>query len=154
MSGIVVVDTNLLLLLVVGLASRDYIPKHDRLRKDYTSDHYDLLELILAEYSEIVLLPHILAEVSSFTRQIKNPARNRIQRTFRTLIETTPELTRIPSLDGAIRDEFLALGLTDAMILHLCTLEDLRPTLVTVDRNLLDAAHAQGYDYIDFTQFL
>jgi hypothetical protein len=46
MSDVVVVDTNLLLLLVVGSASRNYVDKHKRLG-DYSLDDFDLLvELI------------------------------------------------------------------------------------------------------------
>jgi hypothetical protein len=59
MTGVVVVDASLLVLLVVGSASADYVGKHKRLRKNYTIDDFKLLGLIIAEFSEIVLLPHI-----------------------------------------------------------------------------------------------
>ncbi len=62
MKGAVVIDTNLMVLLVVGSASRNYISKHKRL-SDYTIDDFDLLGLILSEFSDIVLLPHILVSV-------------------------------------------------------------------------------------------
>ena len=42
MKGVVVIDTNLLVLLIVGSASKHYIGKHKRLR-GYTTDHFDLL---------------------------------------------------------------------------------------------------------------
>lgn len=77
MKGVVVIDTNLLVLLVVGSASRSYIRKHKRL-SDYTSEDFDMLSLILSEFSEIVFLPHILAEVSNIARQIDLPARRQI----------------------------------------------------------------------------
>jgi hypothetical protein len=100
MTGVVVVDANLLVLLVAGSASTPYIAKHKRLRDDYTIEDFELLGLIIAKFSEIVLLPHILVEVSSLARQIENPARARIQNTLRTLIMTATELP-IQSASGA-----------------------------------------------------
>lgn len=151
MTGVVVVDANLLLLLVVGAASRDYIRAHKRLKDDYSADDFDLLTLLVAEFSDIVLLPHIVAETSNFARQIKNPARARIQDALRTLITTTSELP-VPSAAGALRDEFHALGVTDAVILHLCEMElgGVRPTLLTSDNDLADAASALGHGVIDY----
>ncbi len=69
-------------LLVVGTASTGAIAKHKRLRENYTIEDFELLGLIISSFSEIVLLPHILAEVSSLARQIENPARAKIQSAF------------------------------------------------------------------------
>jgi hypothetical protein len=114
---------------------------------------FDLLGLILAEFSDIVLLPPILAEVSSLVRNIDNPARAQIQNALRTLITTATELP-IQSACGAQQDEFQRLGLTDAMILHLCgmSIDGIRPTLVTVDTDLANTAHSLGYSVIDYKQ--
>jgi len=150
MTGVAVVDTNLLVLLVVGAASPDYIAKHKRL-EEYTADDFDLLGLIIADFSEIVVLPHILAETSSLCRQIDNPARNRIQTAFKMLIATTPELP-IPSSLGLEREEFDELGLTDALILHFCSMElnGISPTLITSDSRLANRAFSFGYSAIDY----
>jgi hypothetical protein len=152
MTGVVVVDANLLVLLVVGSASRDYIAKHRRLQDSATED-FDLLGLIIAEFSDIVLLPHILAEVSSLARKIDNPARAEVQDTLRRLITTATELP-IQSAFGAQRDEFVELGLTDAVILHLCnmSINGVSPTLVTVDSSLANSAHSLGYSVINYKQ--
>jgi hypothetical protein len=153
MTGVVVVDSNLILLLVVGSASKAYIATHKRLKDDYTVDDFDLLGLILADFSDIVLLPHILAEVSNLARQIKNPARAKIQHKLKTLITTATELP-IQSASGAQRDEFDELGLTDAAILHLCnmSLNGISPTLITSDTDLANSAHSLGYSVIDYKQ--
>jgi hypothetical protein len=152
MKGVVIVDANLTVLLVVGAASRQYIAKHKRLQA-YTSEDFELLGLLIAQFSEIVLLPHILAEVSNLARQIVNPARREVQRSLRTLVETAIELP-IASVHGVRREEFDLLGLTDAMILHLCDLNflGLRPTLITSDSTLADSANSLGYSVIDYKQ--
>jgi hypothetical protein len=151
MTGVVVIDASLTVLLVVGSASTEYIAKHKRLR-DYTIEHFKLLVgLISADFSDIVLLPHILSEASSLARQIENPARAKIQEALRTLIMTATELP-IQSAFGAQRDEFGELGLTDAVILHLCNMTEngIPPTLITTDTDLANSAHSQGYSVIDF----
>ncbi|HJU17731.1 MAG TPA: PIN domain-containing protein [Stellaceae bacterium] len=153
MTGVVVIDTNLMLLLVVGSASKDYIAKHKRLKDDYTEDDFDMLVLLIAQFSEIVLLPHTLTEVSNFVRQIGNPARAKIHTALRNLIMTAPELP-LHSASGAQREEFNELGLTDAVILHLCTMSinGISPTLITADSRLADSAHSLGYSVIDYRQ--
>lgn len=152
MNGVVVIDTNLPVLLVVGSASKEYIRKHKRLQR-YTDDDFDLLTWIIAQLSEIVMLPHVLAETSTLARQIENPARARIQSALRKLIATTIELP-IQSVSGARRDEFPHLGLTDAVILHLCSMSisGIQPTLITVDGQLADAANAMGFSVVDYAQ--
>jgi hypothetical protein len=60
----------------------------------------------------------------------------------------------IQSASGAQRDEFGELGLTDAVILHLCnmSINGIPPTLITADTDLANSAHSQGYSVIDYKQ--
>jgi hypothetical protein len=150
MIGVAVLDANLLVLWAVGPASRRFIGQHKRLG-DYSEDDFELLSLLIAQFSDVVLLPHILTEASNLMRQIANPARARIQNVLRILISTIPEIP-IPSIAGVQRAEFEELGLADAVLLHFCsmTIEGLSPTLITVDTNLANAAFSQGYGVIDY----
>jgi len=150
MSGVVLVDTTLMVLLVVGSTAKSLIAKHKRLQ-DYAVEDFELLGLLIAQFSELVLLPHILVEVSSLARQIEGPARGKIQETFRALIMTAPEIP-VQSIYGAQREEFRELGLTDAVILYLCamSLNGISPTLITADTGLADRALSLGYSVIDY----
>jgi hypothetical protein len=152
MSGVIVVDTNLLVLLVVGSASIEYINKHKRLTS-FSTDDFELLVELIGMFSDIVMLPHILSETSNLIKQIDNPARLKIQHSFGTLINTTTELP-LPSVYGVQRSEFAKLGLTDAMILRLCSLtgNGIEPTLLTTDTALANTAHSLGYSVIDYKQ--
>ncbi len=152
MNDIVIIDSNLLLLLVVGSASISYIGKHDRLR-GYSQTEFETLGKLVSEFSEIVSIPHVWAEVSNLARQIKGPAQRSILEKLSTFISTTKELN-LPSRNGVLRDEFYRLGLTDSVLLHLCALRlnGLVPTLVTVDAALANAANSLGYSVIDFKQ--
>ena len=149
--NVVVVDSNLLLLLIVGSASLSYIEKHKRLSSGYSREDFSTLGKIISEFSEIVSIPHVLTEVSNLARQIDNPARAMILAKLKVFISATLEL-HIPSERGTQRSEFEKFGLTDCVLLHLCTLtlKGMAPTLVTVDARLANAANSLGYSVIDF----
>jgi|GEM_PF-5617903 hypothetical protein len=52
MKNPVLLDSNLLLLLIVGTVSLDYLSKHKNLRNQYTADDYKILIIQLEDYSE------------------------------------------------------------------------------------------------------
>ena len=148
--GPVVVDTNLLLLLIVGSTGRHYIRMHDNLGH-YDDSDFDTLTAAISLYSDIVLVPHIMAEVSSLARQIRNPARRRIQETLRNLVETTAEIP-MPSIIGVRRGEFDRFGLTDALLLGMCAASQsgLELSLLTADNDLAVQAEMLGYGVLNF----
>lgn len=111
-------DTNLLLLLIVGRTDRSLIGSHKRTRA-YDSTDVDVIESLVAVYDGLVTTPHILAETSNLLRQIRNPARDTIQHTLREFILACEEAS-IGSAEGCLHDQFIALGLTDAIILTAC----------------------------------
>jgi hypothetical protein len=127
---------------------------HKNLNSDYTDDDFDFLGLIVSGFSDIILLPHILAEVSSLARQIKRPAKSHIQMKLREMVEITTEIP-IPSLLGVRRDEFDVFGLTDAVILHSCATRfaELEITLLTADAKLANQANALGYSVLLYSDF-
>jgi hypothetical protein len=113
MKGVLDVDTNLVVLLVVGSASSSYISRHKRLG-EYAVDDFEMLGLILLGLSEIFLLPHAVAEASNFARMIHLPARVKVQAALQTLTAT---FTKLPILrvDRIERSAFHDIGLTDAV---------------------------------------
>lgn len=64
----VLIDTNLLVLLIVGSVDRKLIEKHRRTRQFVTRDYDELCEL-LAPYDEIWITVHCLAETSNLLKQ-------------------------------------------------------------------------------------
>jgi len=153
MKDLVVIDANLLLLLIVGISNRKYIKTHKNC-SEYTDDDFDLLVEIIGDFSEIILLPHILTEVSNLARQTSEPAKSNIQRKLKEFVENYYEV-QVNSLAGVQREEFCLLGLTDSVILVLCTMNirGLRCTLLTADRPLANQAMALGYDAILYSDF-
>ena len=148
MRGPVVIDTNLLVHSVVGTTSKVYISLHKRLEHEFGIRDFEVLVELIGLFSDITLLPHIIAETSSLIRQIRAPMRTNIQATLKKLITTTVEFP-VASTWGAQRNEYQELGITDAVILHFLSMGEIEPTLMTIDRNLFNKANSLGYSAND-----
>ena len=145
---IIVLDSNLLLLFVVGLASQGYIAAHKRLQA-YSTDDFVLLQRILSAARKVVVTPNILTETSNLAGQIAEPARTHIYRVLKALVEDAlaVEEQYVESRQAVARDEFTRIGLTDSAILEITTVSH---TLLTVDLDLYLAALKQGYKAENF----
>lgn len=144
----IILDTPLLLLLVVGTASRDYITKHRRLRA-YTDADFILLVQMLSRATKVVVTPNTLTETSNLAGYIAEPARTHIYELLRALVEAgETDEQYIESKVAVTRTEFIRLGLTDSALLQLATDSH---TLLTVDLKLYLAALKQGLNAENFT---
>jgi len=141
----IVIDTNLLVLLVVGLTDRSLIEKHKR-TKSFEKDDYDLLTNVLSNYDQIVVTPHILTEASNLVSQIGEPAMSTLRKTLSALLETQKEEYE-PSIEVSRHHTFLRLGLTDGAILSLIGNEI---PLITTDLDLYLAAANSNHNAINF----
>jgi hypothetical protein len=143
----VLVDTNLLVLLVVGATSRDYIGKHKRLTA-FIQEDYDVLLELIAGAQAVRVTPNILTETSNLAAYIGEPARSQVFQTFQRLVSSFLELY-VPSTAAIGRWEFIRLGLTDAAVLEALTGQ---VVLLTTDLDLFLAAQATGALAINFNQ--
>lgn len=141
----ILLDTNLLVLFVVGTASREFIPRHKRLSA-FTIEDYDTLLKVIAQAPSVLITPNTLTETSNLLAYIAEPAKTKIFMVFRTVIECTPE-TYIPSVAASGGAEFLRLGLTDAVLVQASSEE---VVVLTTDLNLYLAAIAKGSPAINF----
>ena len=66
-------DTNLLVLLVVGSESRELISKHRRL-EHYSAEDYDILVELLQNAENLFVTPNTLTETSNLVSQHGEPA--------------------------------------------------------------------------------
>ena len=129
------IDANLLVLLVVGSAGRELIPKHRRLQ-EYTAEDYDALLDLLEGVECIFVTPNTLTEASNLLGQHGQPERSRFFERLRFLIENTREVV-ISSRLAVSNADFGRLGLTDAALIEAVT-EDV--PLLTTDFILYVAA--------------
>lgn len=143
----VAIDSNLLLLLVVGMTNREYVSKHKRLR-EFTLEDYDLLQDQLAVATDIIVTPNTLTETSNLIDHIADPARSQIYSKFRDLLRL-PEAKEIhvTGISASERIELPRLGLTDCALLEVC---DAGTPLITVDLKLFLAAIGKGGQALNF----
>lgn len=147
----VFLDSNIILLLVVGRVDVELIGKHDR-TKAFTVEGYHRLCGVLSKASALVT-PNTLTEASNLLGQHGEPVRSKLFQMLRNLIMESEE--KEVSSKVASRDEknFLRLGLTDVVLLEAISPE---APLITVDRELWGIANKKKGEgsAINFTHLL
>lgn len=122
------IDTQLAVLLVVGLVSRRWVETHKRLDA-YSSSDFDALHRFCSMFSRMVTLPHVLAEVGNLVGRDAWPM-------LKILCIDQWEEQGVASRTAAAQTEYPYLGLTDAAILGVAD----HSFLVLTDDGLLAAA--------------
>lgn len=141
----IILDSNLLVLLIVGLTDTNLIPKHKR-TKSYEKEDFELLASILSNYDQVVVTPHILTETSNLVSQIGEPVMSLLRKTLLNLLEVQKEEYQ-PSIDIGKHTSFLRLGLTDCAILSIIKSE---LPLLTVDLDLYLMAAKKNKNTVNF----
>ena len=144
MTGLIV-DTNLLVLYVVGSVNRRRIESFKRTRQYLASD-YDLLVGILGDFNPLYSVAHVLAEVSNLT-DLSGDERMHARRILK---ETISRLTEVemPSAQASQDPAYEELGLADAAIstaarIHSCT-------VLTDDLGLYLRLQRSGVNVLNF----
>jgi hypothetical protein len=147
----VILDTNVLLLFVIGRTDRSMIASHKRARQ-FTSGDYDTLVTALRRrrVQTIITTPHILSECSNLLRYTTDPAKARLSDHFAEIIDDVLEIHN-PSSNSILHRAYRSLGLTDAGILS--TL-DRTMELITADFDLYAAALHEGHSAENFNHIV
>ncbi|MCY4624153.1 MAG: PIN domain-containing protein [Chloroflexi bacterium] len=133
------VDTNLLLLYVVGRTGHEYIAKHRRLSQYTVGDYHTLLNVV-NRAEAVYVTPNTLTETTNLLGQHREPERSRFMIMLRHIIHDSQEVY-VASSQASSRQDFLQFGLTDAVLLDAASEET---PLLTVDQRLHSAALAKG----------
>ena len=142
-------DSNLLVLLVVGSESRHLISRHRRL-EHYSAEDYDILLELLQGADHLFVTPNTLTEASNLIRQHGEPERSILMRRLQFLIHGSREIV-VPSVDASSHEKFERLGLTDAALLEIASTDT---PLLTVDFDLYLAALESGEERaVNFTHY-
>ncbi|PYQ67084.1 MAG: hypothetical protein DMF53_02330 [Acidobacteria bacterium] len=139
------VDTNILLLYIVGSISPDRIARHKR-TDTFTVEDFLLLDRVLRQFGGIVVTPNILTEVSNHLGQTDEKTKTKLWALLGALVPVFDE-RHIQSREAVGVAEFSRLGLTDASILA-CPPQDL--TILTDDLHLYLALQRRGAEVINF----
>lgn len=127
----ILIDTNLLVLLVVGSLDPALVGTHKNC-SSFTPDDYLLLLRYVGPRPRFIVLPNIVTETSNLLRQIRDPHRARLSAMLGRFVESQSE-TYVESRRAVARPDHARLGLTDCAIL--CTSEAALH-LLTVDFDL------------------
>jgi predicted nucleic acid-binding protein len=139
------IDTNLLVLFVVGGVNRDRIESFKRTRQ-YSKTDYQLLLRVLDGFEPLYTLAHVMAEVSNLTDLT---GRERLQ--ARQLLKETLTILRepeMPSVRAAQSAPYESLGLVDAAIAALA--REYKCTVLTDDLDLYLALSREGIMALNF----
>jgi hypothetical protein len=142
----VVLDTNLLVLWVVGSLDRRLISTHKRTRK-FTPQDFATLAGFLSSYPRIIVTPNVVTETSNLLRQTDDATGRRLLGLLKQVLARLEERF-VPSTDAASVPGFLFLGVADSATLH-------RPppdsVLLTDDLPLYLQASRLGHSAVNFT---
>jgi rRNA-processing protein FCF1 len=141
----VLVDTNLLVLLVVGSVNRDRIPRFKR-TSSYTPADWDLLTGILEQIPRRYSIAHVFAEAGNLT-DLKGPEREIARVILHRTISLMCELP-VVSLDACECVYYRRLGLTDAAIS--LAVRQCGCSVLTSDSDLYLALSEEGLSVINF----
>lgn len=149
MSKSLILDTNLAVLLIVGLASRDQVGVHKRTRS-FDQRDFEILEGVLAESSGLIFTPNVLTETSNLLRQTNGHHAAQLSIILSQIVAKSSKEVAVISEAAFARKEYERLGLTDAALLHLsATAGD--SLIFTDDLDLYLAAASDGLGVINFT---
>jgi predicted nucleic acid-binding protein len=140
------IDTNLLVLFVVGSVNRGRIERFKRTAK-YSEHDYELLLRVIERFSRLYTVAHVLAEVSNLTDLTGTErvrARRVLKETLSVLIE--PEM---PSARAAQSRPYEDLGLVDAAIAAVA--REHKCAVLTDDLDLYLALSRESMPVLNFT---
>ncbi len=112
----VLIDTNLLLMYLVGLYDRDYVPGFKRTQQ-YTVEDFDIVHKFVRPFHLLVTTPHVLSELSNLSKALKD---QRAATYFVTLVEVLKRATEVHiEKDRLLADQRLPrFGFTDLSLLE------------------------------------
>jgi hypothetical protein len=138
------IDTNILLVLLVGRTNRQRIPECKR-TQSYTAADYDLLERLVGQFKTVITTPHLLTEVSNLD-PLSGKERAKFQNLYRQWVVSAKEFYD-ESRSLVVETVFDRLGLADAAITFVARKGML---VLTDDAPLYGMLSARGIDAINF----
>lgn len=140
----VLVDTNLLVLFLVGQVNRRRITTYKR-TEAFTPNDFDVLSALIGHFGRLFATPHLLGEVSNLT-DLRGQDLVTIRQQFATLVEHLEEQYD-PSQKLVGDQQFARLGLADVSIAAVAAREIL---VLTADLALQLELQRRGADALNF----
>ncbi|MBN3943570.1 PIN domain-containing protein [Nostoc sp. NMS9] len=144
----VLIDTNILLLFLIGSVNQEQITKFNRTYQ-FLPEDYELLLAFIASFQKLITTPNILTEVNSLANQLGEPERSQCFGIFAQFVKNVALLDEyyVKSLDAVNTDKLVKFGLTDSGIL---TLSKGKYLVLTDDFKLASYLQSVEVDVINF----
>ncbi|MEJ2881525.1 hypothetical protein [Pedobacter sp. GR22-6] len=144
----VLVDTNALVVIVLGMMDPSIINTHKTTSIYEIEDYETIMSLIDYDLNKILVLPSTLTELDNLLNSFNGRYRELYNLTFRKILTETTEKTLS---SRTVENSFYLplLGLTDSLILHLAPEFD---ALITSDSLLSDYANSLGINVFDMVK--
>ncbi len=141
----IILDTNLLLLYLIGLFDPGLIQKFKRTDK-YSNEDFVLIGNFVSKFNHVIITPHILAELSSLSKDLADAF---LYPYFQVLINTLSHYTEENiSKDIIFQNPFLSkIGVTDVAI-HQLSMQNAY-LVFTDDMKLSSFLQYSGVDVIN-----
>jgi rRNA-processing protein FCF1 len=143
----IIIDTNSLIVLIIGLIDENLISKHKRTSIYSKEDFYELLNLI-GDFKNLLVLPNIWTEVDNLLNNFQGNQKRDYIFKIREIISNSTE-KYLETKFGLESQYFERLGLTDSLILEFA--KDCK-FIITSDSKLSDYANANGISVYDMIQ--
>ena len=144
----VFVDTNLLLLYLVGTFQRERVLTFKR-TSQFTLAQFDFLVALIGRFEKVATTPHILTEINGLANALPANTKRSWGQFFAVAIDTQLEIYN-PARVIANAAAFLPFGLTDAAI-EIAAAELLT---LTEDTRLAAFLRQEGLDALSLTELL
>jgi len=142
------IDTNVLIMYIVGLFDRNYIPQFKRTRQ-YTPDDFLIVQQLARTFHRLITTPHILAELSNLSVSVREPHAAVYFRRLTELLNAAKE--HYTNKDILLRDARLArLGFTDLSIVEAA--KDAGYLVLTDDLDAANAIRAERCNVINLNE--
>ncbi|RPA68370.1 hypothetical protein EF405_11950 [Cyclobacteriaceae bacterium YHN15] len=138
------IDTNALILLIVGIMDTLQIKSHKRL-SIYDEEDFNKLLLVIDDIDRLVVLPNVWTEVDNLLNNFKGNLKNTYIFQIVEVIKSSTE-KYIETIKATEDYAFYDLGITDSLLLSFAEKCDL---LITSDSRLSDYATSRGINVYD-----
>ncbi|HBL75208.1 MAG: hypothetical protein A2W90_06025 [Bacteroidetes bacterium GWF2_42_66] len=144
----IVIDSNSLIVLLLGLINPSLINKHSKTSIYDEQDFYTLMEVI-KDIKTLVVLPNIWTEVDNLLNKFTGAYKTQyVQQIIQTIKESSEKYIESHTVENNYA--FYDLGLTDTLILEIAKECEM---LITSDSQLSDYARANGVTVFDLKEF-
>ncbi len=143
----IIIDSNSLIVLLLGLINPSLINKHSK-TSIYNEEDYHTLVEVIKDIKSLIVLPNIWTEVDNLLNKFTGGYKDLyVQKIIQTIKETSEEYIESQSVENNYA--FYDLGLTDTLILEYAKNCEM---LITSDSQLSDYARANGVTVFDLKE--